>query len=238
MIRKGNKLTYFVIVGILVISGVNTVALSDFDNDGWLDIVTMDAFTEGFEVYKGGKGWQRVQDTGLPTRFRASPTDLKLADINNDGLVDIIGGAGEVLIYKNIGNFKFEQFQTIPGWYVSVKDMTDDGKEDIIITGQNISFYKNAAKDFEKIWSIEKRCAGVDAGKINQNQVFDIATICDDGIYILYDFNPALTKIGEALGGTPRGLTLADFNNDRRLDLACSSGIESQPGQIQVLIQD
>ncbi len=68
--------------------GLEDLALGDIDADGDLDIATVGAIEGGVTVYlNDGTGRFAKSDTGLPIRGTAK--NVELADVNEDGLLDI-----------------------------------------------------------------------------------------------------------------------------------------------------
>jgi hypothetical protein len=99
--------------GLKVLKYVSSgLALADLDKDGNLDIVTGGTVTSnpkdccGLFWFKGdGKGgWTLVKDSGLPTEGLAVPHGISVADLDHDGVPEIVvlsGGAkGEITVWK------------------------------------------------------------------------------------------------------------------------------------------
>jgi hypothetical protein len=118
------------------------LALGDVDDDGHLDLVTANSFfgfAEGNGAIYYGKGdgaflTEQVLSTGL------LPTDIVLADVSGDKLLDIVTAnrnSNDISVIKNQGNRTFQRDQRIGAWpaprALVVYDLNGDEKPDLIV---------------------------------------------------------------------------------------------------------
>ena len=132
-----------------LLGGGNDVAVADFNNDGFLDLVTAPAGNEPISIYLGnGDG------TFQPRMFGPSALgfvyDLELGDLNHDGNMDLIASSGSTTNSQGYvasgfafhtllgrGDGTFDYTQSIDFYFLShssllVADMNRDGKLDVV----------------------------------------------------------------------------------------------------------
>ncbi len=180
------------------------VDLADMDNDGKVDIVTPNYYSNTVSVLKNNS-YPGVTSFGSPTNFATGsyPWDLGLADLDNDGKIDIvIGNAGSntISIIKNTtasGNLSFNtkvdySAFTSP-FNIELKDIDNDNKIDVSYISQsstNVFIRRNN--------SIQ--------GIINATSLNNVVTIAANTSSVLTDFE------------------YVEMNGDGKLDLvACYS---------------
>ena len=157
------------------------------------------------------------------------------ADLNEDGRPDLIGSttAYDLQIAFGIGDGSFGPSRSLnrQGRALAVGDLNGDGHADIVITGLSIlpgrgdgTFGSPRLVDSFATPS-QDPSPRVIIGDFNGDGKQDMALV-DDGRVCIYpgrgDFTFD-TRVELASEG-PGALTAADFNGDRRLDLAASTG--------------
>ncbi|MCE7057449.1 VCBS repeat-containing protein [Algoriphagus sp. AGSA1] len=159
----------------------STVRGADFDGDGYIDLfvggrtpIAQYPFPENSFLLKNINGQlQDVTDELAPgLRKVGMVTDAIWADVDNDGLVDlvVVGELMEITIFKNTGGqfSKLEDtgLENYLGWWnsITVGDFDQDGDTDFIVgnLGENNPHHPSAerpvkiyAKDFDKNGSVD-----------------------------------------------------------------------------------
>jgi len=118
------------------------MAVGDFNNDHYLDIVTTNNSTSGIGIYFGyGNGSFRNQII-YPTGYNSFPNFLVIADFNNDHQLDITVanyGTNNLDVFLGYGNGSFTTqttYSTRPRsspYSIAVSDFNIDGQLDISV---------------------------------------------------------------------------------------------------------
>ncbi|CAM4827581.1 unnamed protein product [Rotaria magnacalcarata] len=168
------------------------VAVGDFNNDDKLDIVFANFGTHNVGIFLGyGNGTFIIQTTHA-TGTNSHPYFIAIADLNNDGQLDIAvvtSGTDSLCLFFGYGNGNFTQ----PTFYstglnsnpvfIAIADFNDDRIADIMVVNNGTSN------------------VGVFFGYANGT--FARQIICSTGPQ-----------------SSPRSIGVADFNNDNKLDIA------------------
>jgi len=123
-----------------VLPGVSAQAFADFNDDGQLDFVTLTS--GGAEVFLGQSGGGFTPGQFLPA---AGATFVKVADVNGDGIPDIVLGNGNLVVYLGNGDGTFRPAPASPvaapaGYSienVTLADVNNDGHLDAVATMQS-----------------------------------------------------------------------------------------------------
>ncbi|WP_421869440.1 leucine-rich repeat domain-containing protein [Marinoscillum sp.] len=140
---------------------------SDFNNDGWIDLITGDQYDEtlGLYVNRGDGTFDFIPVWSvLGIVYNANSTDIRFGrgytsgDLNNDGRVDLIWTVNDrAYPAMNQGNLRFkiifEKDQAFPITnnfsHVSIADIDNDGFQDIFFPNQSFTggnyIYRNNA---------------------------------------------------------------------------------------------
>jgi len=138
----------------LNIERANTVATGDFNNDGWMDVVSASF------VFSPNPNFLYVFTNNSGTSFTSAQIDtqtemtnviahIKTADIDNDNDIDIIAiSDGELNVYYNDSAGNFTKSTVPPGITIEYYDLTlsdidNDGFIDVIVGALQTVVYKN-----------------------------------------------------------------------------------------------
>ncbi|WP_175517115.1 beta strand repeat-containing protein [Planctomicrobium piriforme] len=179
----------------------------DFNRDGKMDLAVANKISNSVSVFygDGAGGLVNRADYAVGT----GPMSLVAGDFDGDGILDlVVGNYGTNTVTFLLGNlggtFGFRR-DIVVGAYtngLAAADVNNDGWLDLITTNGKVEFSASADQP----------------GTINVLRGNGNGT-----------FQPKLTITGP---GAPTGLTLADFNNDGKVDLAVGSFLSSYPGAI------
>ncbi len=207
------------------------IATGDFNNDGWIDIVSIGDATNSVIVYTNDA--TTFTATTLDN-FEFFDSDIQVADIDNDTDLDIIAIGGTTLnIYYNDGLSNFTS-QTITGpiedfFDLTIKDIDGDGFKDIITGGSIISVYKNTNGiiSYDAIRSSlipSTLNLFVTLADLDNDGDFDLFSEADSSTGIRWmenDGNGNFSNLQmiDANPNTRYGATIKDFDNDGDLDI-------------------
>ena len=124
----------------------NDIISMDVDRDGKPDLVVAGSNSIGIfrNIHAGGMFTTGSYDTRVDISLGFSPGKLTVADIDGDGVEDIVAGGGSTIaILRNtstVGSFSFSTTTLSPGtssstFDAAVGDIDGDGKQDIVCAG-------------------------------------------------------------------------------------------------------
>lgn len=141
---------------ISFVTKIPILLAADFDKDGRLDILVGDRTGKIKVFYNKDNGYVEYDiDFIQPLPVEANLKVIRLSDLNNDGLLDIVIGSLNsekkgLMTYMNQGNvFKpFVILDKITVWDIKLVDFDKDGMIDILTSGKignkrSISLWKN-----------------------------------------------------------------------------------------------
>ena len=211
-------------------SQMTNIAVGDFDNNNWLDIVSIGDATNSVTLHMNNTMSFSSQ---ILDSFAFFESDIDVVDLDNDNNLDIVAIGGTTLkVYHNDGMANFTS-QTITGpiedfFDITISDIDADGFKDVITGGSNISVYKN-----------NNGTLSYDAVRSNQipstfNLFVRLVDIDNDGDVDLFSENDNSTgirwmkndgngnftnlQIIDPTAINVRSGTLKDFDNDNDLD--------------------
>lgn len=215
-------------------SQVTNIAVGDFNNDNWLDIVSIGDANNAVTLYLNN---QLTFSTQILDTFEFFESDISVADINNDNALDIVAVGGTTFkVFYNDGLASFtSQAITTPiedFFDIDIHDIDNDGFEDVITGGTNISVYKNnngtlsydtaLSNQIPSTFNLFVRLEDLDGdGDVDlfseDNNSSGVRWMQNDG-----DGNFSNLQIIDATANNVRQGVLRDFDGDNDIDIIIS----------------
>jgi hypothetical protein len=144
------------------VSQARALALGDVNNDGKADVVIADSYANQISVFlnDGHGAYPRAffnKNFNTAARFNGL-SDLKLADVNNDGKLDLVATSSwsnQVYVLTGDGSGRFNTVVTLTAGKgadtSSVADLNLDGRLDIVtanVTDGTVSVFLNSSNGF------------------------------------------------------------------------------------------
>ena len=204
----------------------------DADGDGLLEIVaTSDAGSKGYIwVYDyNGVTYQQTWASGLLDAF-AVIEDLIIADIDGDGIREIVsGGSGIHIIGYNGTSYQIEWQSGPLGDYVgfTIGDVNADGALEFVVSleggANNIQIYRFDGQTYYMEWqSCEIRPGGEQIGDVDGDGIKEIVVGSWSGEIYIYGYDGTTYQL-EWQTATPSPYAevrkIADFDQDGNLEI-------------------
>jgi adhesin/invasin len=237
----------------------SAVALSDLDKDGRPDLVVAAASTNNLHIARGRGNGTFATFTAVPLGAGATnPQGVATGDFNNDGRTDLVSANqntnnATLLLDNGAGGYTSSNWSTgTSPRAVAAADFDQDGKLDLVAangTSNTVTvLYGNGDGTFTAIPAVNVgvQPVSVVAADFNSDGCPDVATANTSGgnVTALRANRNATTgaclrtfaSLGNfTVGGGPRGLKVADFNGDNKLDLvvanSSNNSVSVLPGQ-------
>ncbi|CAF4780823.1 unnamed protein product [Rotaria sp. Silwood2] len=173
----------------------HSLVISDFNNDGLIDIGVVNLFTQNIGIFLAHDNMSFRNQLTYSTRPYLSPCSMAVGDFNNDTQVDIVFGScgsDTVGVFLGYGNGSLGNVMVYP-------------------TGSNSSRYSLAVGDINNDTMQDIVIANHDNNNL--------------GIFLGYGNGTFSSIILFPLdyGSNPFSIGIGDFNNDRKLDIAVAN---------------
>ncbi|NNC84113.1 MAG: CRTAC1 family protein, partial [Flavobacteriales bacterium] len=223
---------------------------ADYDNDGWIDIFTVNWYNVPNLLYQNdGTGAFIEIDTGLVSTSNTYSETASWGDADNDGLLDLYvtnsAGNRRNQLFRNTGTGYFEKLDDIVptsdldySRNVTWTDYDMDGDMDIYVTNENgqvNDLYRNDG-DFEFVKVLGNglvldalttmSSSWADVDNDGDQDVF-LANYDQDNQLFLNDGEGEFSSVEgpwEGGGGCSFSSNFADYDNDGDLDLFVTNG--------------
>lgn len=215
------------------------LVVADFNADGWPDFAAVGAANSGAGILRGlvlYLGGPRPQFNGIPIypMGASQPTGLTIQDLNHDGWSDVItanpDGVGVQLNQGPAGLGALVRYAAGPGpRAIAAADLDGDHHIDLAVTGSDPSLrvlFNDGAGAFARtsIVGIGDVAGGIVAGDFTGDGQVDLAATLPAKNAIVQLIGGAAGKltaqVPTLLAYSVRSLAVADFDGDRRADVA------------------
>jgi len=238
------------VLGFTALNAVDpvSVVVADVNGDGRADIVTANAESNDVTVLLGNGDGSFAPVPGSPFAVGEGPQSVAVADVNGDGVPDIVtanAGSNDVTVLLGNGDGSFAPAAGSPfavgplPWSVAVADVNGDGRSDIVTAnvGSNdvTVLLGEAGGGFAP-------AAGSPFAVGNNPESVAVADVNNDGrpdiVTANYTSSNVTVLLGEAGGGfapaagspfavgtNPQSVAVADVNDDGRPDIVTPSAV-------------
>lgn len=216
---------------------VNSIITSDLDNDNFRDLIIA-SYDDKVVWYKNVNGDFTAQQRNLISDNIDIPSCVGSADLNNDGLNDIIvtssSAQDKIVWFKNLGNGNFSDeiiiLNPINGpSAIETVDIDDDGDIDILTGGQNdtvLLIENNNDETFQapiEIYDGNSDTRLIKSIDLNNDNLLDIVSAHSSGI-IYWSKNLGSNTFEDKQYLThSSSFDFIDINNDGFMDIVTSS---------------
>jgi flagellin-like hook-associated protein FlgL len=217
--------------------GSSDVQSADFNNDGILDLANVIDATGNIKIRLGnGDGSFTDGVTLAPQVATGRVLDIRVADVNNDGILDVLstntGSTFNVFLGSGDGtfsgptSFSYSGTTNQDGRGLTTGDFNGDGKLDVAVanfTGTNVSIlYGNGDGSFGSATTISfggtapSELAAIDTDGDGKDELV-VATFL--GVYVVRNSGSSLSSTLISGSTASRTVSVGDLNGDGILDI-------------------
>lgn len=178
----------------VTIPGTNaySVRIADFTGDGQNDIILSNNNAANLNLLTNLGGGNFSAPTSIATQPGCKPTQISVADFNNDGKLDVAVPCSGLLFMNlllGLGNGSFAQYQSYTGSAFAIDsavgDLDSNGVPDAVaaaLTGQDVRLYMSNPPPTTPIWDVSRiqfapqSLTGVAVADLNKDGRPDIVT--------------------------------------------------------------
>ncbi|MGB8167588.1 MAG: FG-GAP-like repeat-containing protein [Chthoniobacteraceae bacterium] len=232
----------------LGLDSLTSLVLADVNHDGYLDLIATDGVSDVGVALSDGLGGFGIAVSYSDPDNAQSPVDVAAADVNGDGALDLVtaNAAGSINIFTNDGAGAFTADAAVAtGTHtpqaIAIGDLDHDGKLDLVTVGTDSTpasvgsvnvLLNTGSGDFATaaIFQLSKAASRIALGDLTHNGRLQIVLLNSGGnSFTTFDqtvtLNAGVKTVAlnphpsEAVGNTPTGLALGDWNHDGKLDV-------------------
>lgn len=210
-----------------------TVFLTDLNNDNKIDIVASGKDSQGLKntkIFLNTGDFIFLKKSAIANQ---SFTELAFADLNNDGIKDLVAGdSSKLYLFENAGgSFILKKDTAITIRSITLFDFDNNGFQDVVFSGYSNSiptagvlFLKDNFKILKKsrVYSISGTLA---SGDLNHDGLFDLIITGKDstGVSVINTFEnkgSSFKNLKRMSGFDSVTAKIADFTSDGKADVA------------------
>ncbi|WP_162560209.1 FG-GAP repeat domain-containing protein [Methylotetracoccus oryzae] len=218
----------------------SSIASSDIDRDGILDLIVANRGSNDLSVLKGTRDAAVFGTPGrvtLPAEI-TEPTFVAVGDYSRDGIQDIaVAGTGGMALMLGDGDGNFVSRRTFTDKSVSAVALVDvdaNGMPDIVMANpaeDTVTVYRRGASGNlfpAATYAVGDEPVALKIADLNRDGRLDIVVANRSGntVSVLSQLRTRQFQLGAqspAVGTSPQALEIADFNGDGRLDIAVAN---------------
>lgn len=237
---------------ILSIPGEVNFDLGDLDRDGDPDITLTSRDSNQLIWFKNSNG--SFGEGALISEEISSVSDVRLFDVNNDSLLDIITYSFQNAVLQVFLNQGSEVFPSTPDITVpnidivdyALTDLDNDNNIDIIVAGvENSRIYEIVDEEIGEPLLIPSldfvRLQQIDLSDIDNDGDEDIVAVYSfSGIVVVRNLNGSFGELEFVVRDTDyfsiRNISSSDVNGDSYPDIVFTSSVHNQVGWIENII--